>query len=252
MSDARLVSGIEMSTLDWWQYDVPNALRWFLVVGAGFVAIVASVDKSYRAAAHLWKTIRESIHPLRLKKPKPDLPHPDEHSHLVVKHPSPRKWIRNIMLTVFLAALTMQAVGHFQLHTGPLNEQYTKQAWDAYKKGDFDHALKITDQCIAEFQGSADRFEEQLQKTGTSLPSGTVSVDDKKRIFANGLLNDVATCMYIKGRSAESLGRYDIARATYEVASRYMYARAWDESGFFWSPAEAAADRLSTLKAEHP
>lgn len=242
-----------MTTLDWWKYDVPSWLRWFVVVATGFAAIVTSADKSSRAAAHLWKTIRGSIHPLRPKKPKPVSSHPDKHPPPAVNHSSRRKWIRNVTLLVFLLALTMQAVGYLQLHTGPANEQYTKQGWDEFNRGDFDRASKMADQCIAEFRGSADRIEEQLERAGTSLPVGSVSDDDKQRILANGLLNDVATCMYIKGRSAEALGKYDIAKTTYEATSRYTYARTWDkDGGFFWSPAEAASDHLRTLKAEHP
>jgi len=73
-------------------------------------------------------------------------------------------------------------------------------------------------------------------------PKGRVSDAEKNTIFSRGLLNDVATCFLIKGRSAENLRRKDAAKHAYAAATKYKHARCWDLKGWFWSPAEMAAD----------
>lgn len=75
-----------------------------------------------------------------------------------------------------------------------------------------------------------------------------MSDQDKQKIFANGLLNDVATCYFIKGKAAEKLVRKDDAKRAYEEAKKLTYARAWDPQGWFWSPSEGASDRLDALR----
>jgi len=130
-----------------------------------------------------------------------------------------------------------------------LNVELTTAAWTAFNKGDFVGAIANAEKCIGEFRGAADRKQAELEKSkAPPPPTGAVSDEEKKAIFARGLLNDVATCFFIKGRSAENLGRKDEARQAYESASKYTYGRCWDTKGWFWSPAEASMDRLATLK----
>ena len=127
----------------------------------------------------------------------------------------------------------------------PLNAQLTVAAWDAFNKGEFERAIEIADKCLDEFRLSAEREQAALEKAKVPLPpTGAVPDNVKKAILARGVLNDVGTCLFIKGRSAESLGRRDVARLAYEGAKKLNYARCWDPKGWFWSPAEAAGDRL--------
>ncbi|MBL8107894.1 MAG: hypothetical protein JNJ72_20165, partial [Anaerolineales bacterium] len=76
---------------------------------------------------------------------------------------------------------------------------------------------------------------------------GTVTNDEKKLIFANWALNDVGTAYYIKALALEKLGRLSEAREAYEKTVSFEFARCWDPSGFFWSPAEAASENLAKL-----
>lgn len=131
----------------------------------------------------------------------------------------------------------------------PLNVQLTNQAWEAFNKGDYEHATTYAEKCVNEFLGGAERRQLQLEKDRAPLPpTGAVTEQEKETIFANGLLNDVATCLYIKGRSAEALGHKDEAIKAYQAAAKYTYARCWDPKGWFWSPSEASLDRLSVLR----
>jgi tetratricopeptide (TPR) repeat protein len=125
----------------------------------------------------------------------------------------------------------------------PLNESLTAAAWDAYKRGKYEEAISNAEKCIEEFRGSALLRQDQLEKEKAVLPTGEVSAEMKKKIFANGLLNDVGTCYYIKGISAQKLGNKAEAMKAFQEAKRFTYARAWDPRQWFWSPAAGAAKR---------
>jgi tetratricopeptide (TPR) repeat protein len=153
----------------------------------------------------------------------------------------------NVAMLVCLLWVGAAAVGAQQL---PLNAQLTVSAWDLFNKGEFERAIEIADKCLNEFRLSAEREQAALEKAKAPLPpTGSVPDNVRKAILARGVLNDVGTCWFIKGRSAENLGRREVARQAYEAAKKFTHARCWDPRGpFFWSPAEAAGDRLSLMK----
>jgi hypothetical protein len=142
------------------------------------------------------------------------------------------------------------------------SEDMTKSAWDAFNKSDYMAAIKGAEECIYEFEGTAKRQQSELAKNKEAMPpTGRVSPGDRSQILERGVLNDVATCLWIKGRSAEYLYRKskgrdsayrDQAVATYQATCGLTYARTWDTKGFFWSPAEAASDGLARLHSECP
>jgi len=151
---------------------------------------------------------------------------------------------------IFVGRLTAVSPDPVSIASLPLNVRLTTAAWDFYNKKDYRAAIAKAQECIQEFQGSANREQAELKgQLAPVPPTGKVSEEDKATIFQRGLLNDVATCFFIQGRSAESLGLLEDAKRAYHQAETYPYARTWDPSGqFFWSPAQAATDRLSTLK----
>lgn len=163
------------------------------------------------------------------------------------------------MKTTRLTAISLMLIGMLlvmssptQSLTGqkqPKNVQLTNDAWDAFNKSDYDRAIAKASECIEEFRGAADKEQAKLeQQKAPSPPTGKVSASQKQKLFSRGLLNDVATCFYIKGRSAEYLRRNDQAKEAYKAASKYTYARTWDQNGWFWSPSEKASERLKQLK----
>jgi hypothetical protein len=129
----------------------------------------------------------------------------------------------------------------------PLNERLTAAAWEAFNNEKYERAITNADKCIDEFLGAAGRIQAKLEEDKASIPTGSVNEEQKKQIFKNGLLNDVATCSFIKGRSLEKLSRKEDAKNAYEATKKLSYGRCWDPGGWFWSPAEAAADRLRLL-----
>jgi hypothetical protein len=131
----------------------------------------------------------------------------------------------------------------------PLNVQLTNAAWQAFNGGMFEKAITAADRCLSEFRAAADEEQAELTRArAADPPTGPVTDAEKKAIDKRGLLNDVATCTWIKARSAENLTRKDDARAAYTATMTYTHARCWDPAGFYWSQAVDARRRLAALK----
>jgi hypothetical protein len=136
-------------------------------------------------------------------------------------------------------------------------EQCLSDAWASYNKSDYKAAIQAADRCIADFHLKAERDQAALaQRREPEPPTGAVGDSDKQKLFSRGVLNDVGAAYFVKGKSAEALGAKPhpknvdygaMARAAYEGAKKLTYARVWDPKGYFWSPAEAAGDRLADI-----
>jgi len=133
-------------------------------------------------------------------------------------------------------------------------EPCVTQAWDAFNDKDFVAAIALADGCIDDFGRAAYKVQRELDSLGIPLPpTGKVSAAERDQIFKRGLLNDVATACWIKGRAAEHLCGVEglhqeeyrvLAEEAYARACEYGHGRTWDERGWFWSPCEAANERL--------
>lgn len=136
-------------------------------------------------------------------------------------------------------------------------EQCLRDAWTGFNSKNFTAAIGAAEQCIDDFLPRALRLQADLTKAGEKVPpTGPVAAAaDKKRIFARGLLNDVAAAYFVKGRAAETLYKQNkdlryrsMAEEAYKGAMKLTYGRTFDPKGWFWSPAEAAEERLAVLK----
>jgi hypothetical protein len=166
---------------------------------------------------------------------------------------SPRsRWFKPaiVLFIIFVAVLTARAL----LPDGkPGSETKTVAAFDAFNEGDYLGAISRATDCIQEFRAAADTKQAALEAQNAPLPpEGSVTDQEKKIILSRGPLNDVASCYWIVGRSAEQLGRIADAREAYREATRYTYARTWDPKGWVWSPGKDAGARLAALERRDP
>jgi hypothetical protein len=118
--------------------------------------------------------------------------------------------------------------------------------FDLMSSEKYHKAMAPAEECSSSFHWAATRLENALGSK--QLPIGKVSAQERDAIFANGVLNDVGACYWIKGRSAQLLQRKDEARSAYGEVLKYPHARVWDARGWFWSPAQDAEDRLKDLQ----
>jgi tetratricopeptide (TPR) repeat protein len=162
-----------------------------------------------------------------------------------------RSYPRGLAITgvsLILVSLTLFVTRAIAYNERSKNEELTTAAWKALDKGDFREAKAKAQACIREFGPAADREQAERQRQGVPAPpTGKVSEAEANVIFAAGLLNDVATCYFILGKAAEGLGNKREAIEAYKRATTFTYARTWDPKGWFWSPAEGARDRLTSL-----
>ncbi|MCE7923640.1 MAG: hypothetical protein DYG98_11330 [Haliscomenobacteraceae bacterium CHB4] len=133
-------------------------------------------------------------------------------------------------------------------------ETCLQNAWNAYNSSDYTNAIKYADQCIDDFGRKATEIQKECEQKGIPKPpTGATSDPEKNKIFVRGLLNDVATACFVKGRSAESLYKKNKAKnkaykataeEAYNLTCKYSYGRYWDPKGWFWSPCDEAKLRL--------
>ena len=124
------------------------------------------------------------------------------------------------------------------------SEEFVTAGWKAYERNEFDLAVELAQECVNKWESEAIKQQSELTE---APPNGKVSADEKKAIFANWALNDVATAYFIIGELSQKLGKADEAKKAYTKATEFAYGRAWDPQGWFWAPAEEAENRLAKM-----
>lgn len=163
--------------------------------------------------------------------------------------------LSRVMLLWLLFVVAVVAVCPLPLAS---EEQCLTDAWRAWNSNGYDKAMKAAKTCVEKFSPDATRREKSLK--GRTVSCDIHSDADKGRLFRQGVLNDVAAAWFIEGQAAEAKAGEGssaemretyrkMAIKAYEEASAYKHACVWDPKGYFWSPATAAADRLSSLGA---
>ena len=116
--------------------------------------------------------------------------------------------------------------------------QVTSKAWNALGRKDWNAAISHADRALRTWGA-------QAKQTNAKLNGYAPAKDAKK--YSN--LNEVGTCLMLKGDALRQKGDVKGAIAAYELLLRdYRYAQVWDPKGWFWKPAESARKNLAKLK----
>ena len=116
--------------------------------------------------------------------------------------------------------------------------QVTAKAWNALGRKDWNAAISHANHAIKVWGA-------QARQTNSKLGGFAPAKDARK--YTN--LNEVGTCLLLKGDALRQKGDAKGAIATYELLLRdYQYAQVWDPKGWFWKPAESARKSLAKLK----
>jgi len=114
------------------------------------------------------------------------------------------------------------------------------KAWKALGDQDLESVLAYTNKCLELYETKA----EEMQSSLTEYPW-----ESKEKIFSYWALNDVGTCLFIKGEAFRNAGNTQEAKKAYEkLVGNYFYSQCWDPKGWFWKPSEAAQQKLDELK----
>ncbi|MBU0694794.1 MAG: hypothetical protein KKC11_09065 [Candidatus Omnitrophica bacterium] len=123
------------------------------------------------------------------------------------------------------------------------SSEYVKKGWAVLGERKFEEVHQITDKCINEFSQTADNLAARLSE----LPS-------KGEESKYQVMNDVATCYFIKGEALMREEKIPEAKKVFkEAVDKYPFAVAFDPRGWYWSikeKAEITLRKLETGKVE--
>ena len=159
------------------------------------------------------------------------------------------------IISVFTPLNITGTLGAWIFGAPPEHEKWIGEAWDAMGHKNPTQAIGAAEKVIDNYADDAAQQEEELErKQEPPPPIGSLEGNERERIFARGLLNDVATAYWVAGQAYEQMGNFAKACEDYRNAARLQYARTWDPArrafrrwnfgGQFWSPAMRAAGRV--------
>lgn len=116
----------------------------------------------------------------------------------------------------------------------------TTKAWNAVSANQLDDAIAYVDKCFELYSAQAKKMNEAL----TAYPTG----DAAGKQWA---LNDVGTCLFIKGEVLAKKGDSAGAVAAYKLlVDEYKFAQTWDTKGWYWKPADAAKQKIVEMSMD--
>ena len=116
------------------------------------------------------------------------------------------------------------------------SETLTIKAWQALQDRDLNAVLAYTNKCISLYGTEATK----MQKSLSDYPVGD------QNIFSYWALNDVATCLYIKGEALRRVKKMDDAKESFNrIINEFSYAQTYDTGKkTFWKPIDGAHDSI--------
>ena len=115
---------------------------------------------------------------------------------------------------------------------------YVNEAWSHLGKREFTETNSVVDECIEKYSSLAD----DQAKILTSFPTKGEEKNYK-------IMNDVATCYFIKGEALMREGKTEQAKTTFtEVINKYPYSQSFDPRGWYWSIKEKSKITLKKLE----
>ncbi len=142
------------------------------------------------------------------------------------------------LLAAFVLVQPAAAAPDFGDHK---SETLTSKAWKAHGSGNAEEALAYVGKCIELYEAEAKKMQEALKELPATEP--------KEETFKRWALNDVGTCLFIKGEVLLKKGDKQGAKEAFaKLVAGFKWAQCWDEKGWFWKPADAAKQKLVELE----
>ena len=115
------------------------------------------------------------------------------------------------------------------------------KAWEALNKQDLEGVDAYVNKCLELYSDKAKEMQQSLNE---------YPWESKEKIFSYWALNDVGTCLFIKGEAYKNAGKAAEAKKAYKkLIDEFSFAQCWDPQGWFWKPKEAAEQKLDQLKS---
>ena len=145
-------------------------------------------------------------------------------------------------LALALVSLSQPAVKVLKAGEEPItasSAELINKAWAAHGRRNIEATFKYTQQVIDLYKDKADKDQAGLR----SLPKSKDEIEDVRA------LNDVATAYFIQAESYLRQDKPKEAKQLLElVVSKYPFAQAWDQRGWFWSIKTAAEQTIKKIE----
>lgn len=110
------------------------------------------------------------------------------------------------------------------------------QAWAALAREDWPAAVDFTERCIRHYGRTARKVQQRLEAEPNAVFDGV----------GRQALDDVATAQFIQAEAYRNSDDHARARKAYaEIIKQYGQGQCWDPRGWFWRPADVAAEKLA-------
>ncbi len=121
---------------------------------------------------------------------------------------------------------------------------WSNASLELYSQKNYKEAIETVDACFNQWVSGAIKLQRTFNNEKAEAPPlGKFTVNEKKRIHDNYLLNDVSLALWVKARSLEETNEIELAKKMYANCIFLTHGRAWDPKGWFWSPAADCAKR---------
>jgi|TARA_B100001093_G_C26477136_1_gene863186 tetratricopeptide (TPR) repeat protein len=121
---------------------------------------------------------------------------------------------------------------------------WASSAIDFFTAGNYEKVIEVVDSCFEYYAEDAIYQQNKLKNANAPIPpEGIVGYFEREQVFANYALNDLSMALWSKARSAEKLGKKDVAMDAYSKCIFLEYGRAWDPKGWFWNPSKDCIKR---------
>ncbi|MBN1521639.1 MAG: tetratricopeptide repeat protein [Candidatus Aureabacteria bacterium] len=113
------------------------------------------------------------------------------------------------------------------------------KAWDALKEKNFANVDAYVNECVKNYKNKALEQQATLRDFAPS--------EDVDSTWA---LNDVATCLYIKGLALKEQEKTEEAKKVFQdISTSLSFAQCWDpDKEAFWKVGEAAEDQIAIIE----
>ena len=127
-----------------------------------------------------------------------------------------------------------------QLSTNPGNlssEEYVRRCWEASSKKGLAKLDTLVKECLFVYQEKAKQLQAELM--------GFPERGEEKKYQ---VLNDVATCLFIRAEALMNFGQKDEAISEFtKIIETYPWAQAWDPRGWYWSIKEKSEASINVM-----
>jgi hypothetical protein len=127
-------------------------------------------------------------------------------------------------------------------------QQLLTKAWTAYNKERWTHVVDLTTKILTDLERPATVEQESYGPRTLSCQGPVAYRPQTLSSTTRGLVNDVATALFMRGEAYRQLDRLKDARSDWEKVMTFTHAVTYDDqTDEFWLTKDAAENKLFQL-----